>query len=181
MVVRSVDGEHPYYLNNNPAEGNINYRGEEFLSTRLLLDIEKDKLIISNPGYGVEMELVKEWIDRFSIGPHQFINIQNKVTLPSGFYEELYDGPTQLLVKRTKQLSEKLYSNTVIRKFDSFNSYFLKSGEQFTRIKSKTDLLKTLSSHKKELKAFIRKNKLFKQSKEHSFIDVVEYFDSLNL
>lgn len=180
VVVRSIDGEHPYFLSGSPEIGSVFYRGEEFPGTPLLLDLEKEKLIISNPGYGAEMELVSEWVESFTIGSHQFIKVRGQETLEDGFYEELYAGESQVLVKRTKSLSEKLYATNVVRKYDVSNIYFIRYKGSYQRFKTKPELLSILTDKKKELKSFIRKNKLFSRNREYSIVQVAHYFDSLN-
>ena len=180
IIYVSSEGEHPYFLSNNPIQGSVLYGGEEFHGLPILLDLEKEKLIISNPGYGSEMELVNGLVKEFTIESHCFINIQNQEKLKIGFYESLYDGKTQVLAKRSKKLSENLLANKIIRKFDSFNYYYIKSVDHFISIKSKSDLLKAFSERKKELKIFIRKNRLFTSNKELSIVQVARYLDTFN-
>lgn len=179
----SIGDEHPYFLTDDWSYSDLKYDGEWFRNVPLLLNIDKNQLIASYFYNGNMMQLVNSRVDEFILQNHHFINIKSttdSTTLKPGYYELLYGGRTQVLIRYSKKLSEKLEGIELYRKFVESSQIYVVHDNQYTRIRGKRDLLKTLGSNKKELKEYIRNQSLFIKGKEKSIVQTVAYFDKIN-
>jgi hypothetical protein len=178
-----LDDEHPFYLSDDWVVGELKYDGDVFTNVPMQLDIAKGKLIVSNYSNGNKLQLVNNLVESFSFEGHDFINLnstRDSLTMRSGFYEKLYGGKTQVLARRIKKFNERINSLELIRKFEESSAFYLENNGKFFRASGKRDVLEVLAAKKKELKVFIRQNKLFSQNRESSIVQSARYFDSLN-
>jgi hypothetical protein len=182
--------EYPYFIASNPPvndeyywkAGDIVYNDEYYSNVPLLYDLTSDMVITENWA-GDDIMLVKEKVSSFTIADVQFKNFvqAEKIGLPKdGFYEVLYDGPTQVVGKHTKTRQEKLDQARVSSYYQHRQRYFILKNGQFYSISSKGSLMKLLNDQKSELRAFIRDNKI-KVSKKmpYTFAKVASYYDTL--
>ncbi len=174
--------EHPYYLMDDWALGEVTYEGEVFPDVPLLFDIHRGKLVVLNYSNGNKLQLVNALVDAFTLEGHRFINLKqttDSITMKTGFYEKLYPRKTQVLARRQKEFNEKINGLELTQSFKETTQYYLETRGQFFQITSKRDMIETLANFKKELKSFIRQNKLFKKDREASIVQVAQYFDTL--
>ncbi len=163
--------------------GTVRIEGKYFPELKLKYDIYNDELL-SITDHGIILQLNKEKIDEFSL------NFENKVykfrridadslNNLSGYMNVLYSGNTSLFVRYRKEILLLAVDN----KYDLFNQtqkIFLKKDGKFYPVKSKMEFLSLLKDHKKQIKTFIKTNKLkIVKSDAWSFIPVVEYYDKL--
>jgi predicted GIY-YIG superfamily endonuclease len=175
--------EHPFFLSDEWAMGNVRYDGEFFADVPMLFDIANSKLIVSNYANGNKLQLNEELIDEFSIDAHSFVHrkhTSDTMTLTPGFYESLYGGKTQVLARRVKKFHEKIQGYERTRSFDESTLYFVRIHGRFVGVARKHQVLRALGSNKKELRNFIRQNQLFIKNRETSIVQVAKYFDTLN-
>ncbi|WP_224999995.1 hypothetical protein [Cesiribacter sp. SM1] len=96
----------------------------------------------------------------------------------SGFYDLLSGGNTQLLVKRRKSVKESIDNNQLHREFIQKNLYFIEKDGQYHPVKSKGSALKVLADQKKEIRQYLKKNKIkFRQNPELALLSMVEYYN----
>jgi hypothetical protein len=176
-----IDDEHPYYLTDDWVLGKVNYSGQEFSQVPMMFDAQQGKVILSYYYNGTKMHLIDDWVDGFTMDGHRFINIKaaDSSSLKPGYYEVLYDGNCKILARRSKRLVEKIEGIELIRFFEIVDEHFMRVNGKFYKISGKRDIVKTFGTHKKELKAYIRKNNLFDFEREQSAIQLAIYFDTL--
>ena len=178
-----LNEEHPYFLTEEWITGSLKYDGEWFYDVPLLYDIDREVLVASYYYKGIKMQLNNTRIDEFTIGAHRFINVKthlDSIRPGKGFFELMYDGKTDVFVKRTKKLNRRIEGLGEFSEFLESNPVYLMTQGQLVKINAKRDVLKALSQNKKELKVFIRKNGLFVHDRESSTVQVAQYFDSLH-
>lgn len=163
--------------------GDVTIEGKVFHDLKLKYDIFNDELI-SYTDKGIILQLNKERIDEFSLNfgnrNYQFRRIDpDSVNNVSGFLELLYKGNTSLFVRHRKEILLLYVDN----KFDSFSQtdkILLKKDGKFYMVRNRIDFMRLIKDHKKQVKSFIRTNKLKITKKDPwSFRPVVEYYDKL--
>ena len=102
--------------------------------------------------------------------------------LAAGYYDVLYNGKTQLLVKMRKVINEEIVSQrevqTIIAEKDQL---YLKKGDAFFPVSGKSTVLSILSDKKKEIKQYLHDQKLdFNQDKTGAIVAIAAYYDQLN-
>jgi hypothetical protein len=178
---QSQKDEHPYFLSDDWANGSILYDGEWFHNMPMLFDIEKNQVIVSYYFKGIKMQLNSQRVAEFEFQGHRFINYKpiDSIGIGGGFYEVLYTGKTKILALHSKKFIEEISGTDLTLRFKETTQYFLFHNNRFVKTGTKQAVLAALNSRKKELKAYMRRNRLFISEKENSLIRVVEYFDSL--
>jgi hypothetical protein len=173
---------HPFFPSDSLQIGAIRTEGQDF-SMPLLFDIVREVLVLNHPA-GYRMALHSDNIQSFSVGGHTFIRMADstRLGLPTGFYDLLYNGPTQLLAKRTKSIQINP-SASIAFNYGVFNSktiYFIKKGSHYFSVKNKRTILDVLEDHKKQLVSFIRKEKIkFKPDVDAALSRLAKQYDAL--
>ncbi|WP_315820038.1 hypothetical protein [Paraflavitalea speifideaquila] len=106
----------------------------------MMYDIVKDRIVILHFNNFFRMSLFSEKIKSFSLMNHHFIRILkdslSNSPLSTGFYDQMYTGPTSVLVRRSKFIEETV-KEILERKFvEQYQYYVYKDGNYHT-IRSK--------------------------------------------
>jgi hypothetical protein len=170
----------PFFIKNEWQNGDINYDGVLY-NTRLMFDMEKNKLII--PFFSddrILIELIADKVSSFSIDEHHFIHIDDSLqNVPEGFYEIVYDGKMQLLAHRKKYMHENFQNLVRISYTESVTYYLLKDGK-YSRADRYKEVLRLLKDKEKELKKYSRQNGFtYSDEKEKELIRLIAYYDQL--
>jgi hypothetical protein len=179
---------HPYYESNYFKNGNVQFDGKSYDNILVLYNIISDELIIKyvNPsGSLVNMILRKDKINDFTVDSHCFINLPNDTlvvkTIPSGFYEMLFNGDIKVWAKRSKTKKEVVDPNKAYITFLENVQYQIYYQGVFYPVWSKRSVLNIFKEHKKEIKQFIRKSDIrFSRNREEAIIDVVRFCNNSN-
>ncbi len=187
--------EYDYRINGYPcfdaefySMGWIVYNDMLFDSVELKYDVYKQQVVIQHydgKGYSKDLILANEWIKEFFYEGHYFVKIEENLAIRSdlddGFYEILYDGKTETISKRIKLYNEVIDDQKIKKEFITKDKFYLLHNDQFHHIKNKRSLLNTLVDRKREVKKFIKRNKLkFRKELENSLLQVSRYYDTLN-
>ena len=163
--------------------GSVTINGKIFKNVRIKYDIFSDE-IITPVNSEVILQLNKEMVDSFTISfedkVYRFTNIRND-TLKNftGYINLIYKGSSAFYVKYKKLISP---SNT-----PKSDGYFIQNHMMYLMkdnivypIKGTKTLYKSLNADKKQIRNYIKKNKL-KVSKKipESFVPVIRYYDSI--
>jgi hypothetical protein len=175
----SQGNEHPYYVD-EWLEGSVTYDGEFHDNVPLLYDISSDRIIVDNPYSIKKVMLVNEKVAAFSIQDHKFVHLVG-AAVPPGHYEIAYDGKTKVYVRHRKTLQAQTVDYSIVNKFEEKKLYYIYKDGIFHSVKGKGSVLKVLEVKKKELKKFIRDNKLlFTNNRARDISRVAQYYDQLN-
>jgi len=173
----------PYFLTEKFTAGSVVYNGVLYNGIPLLYDDLRGLLISKNQV--IWLQLINRRVDAFSIANHYFVRFEANSSqngLPAtGYYEVLYAGRSQILKQSFKKIREVLAGNEgVVRFVDETDDYYIKTGNTYQRVKSKSELLDILADHQKELQRMIKKNKLnFRKDKENAMVQSAEYYDQI--
>jgi hypothetical protein len=173
--------QHPYFSSDDWIMGSVFYDGESFRNVPLMYNILSGELITEHYTSGHPIRLIFEKLRHFSIAAHHFEKMDNTSGLPSvGFYDVLYEGTTRVLAKRQKILREHFTNIEIEISFDEKARYFiLKNGVYFT-VSSKASIFKILADEKKQLKNFLRENRIiFSDNKELAIKRLAVHYDTL--
>ena len=182
LPYRSINEEHPFFQVDDWTNGNILYDGEWYKNVPMLYDMEKNLLIISYYYKGIKMQLNSDRVYEFTVSGHRFINLKqtfDSQEMKSGFYDVLYSGKTSVLAKRSKKYFENINDTQLTQGFRETIQHFLLVQGKYQKVSTKGSVLSLLSDRKKELKTYIRKNRLFVSEREKSIARVAQYYDSL--
>lgn len=175
----------PYLNDINTFEtGSVNYDGYDYNSVSILYDLNKDCVVILLSNKVTMIKLLSERVASFDIPGHHFIRLKsgNAKGLASGFYDQLYNGGIELLVKRSKPLikTSANLSGTIETYFSLSKDIYLKKDGVYKSVGGKSAMLGVLKDKKKELKQYIESHNInFDDNKEEAMVKVAAYYDQL--
>ncbi len=142
----------PFFLTKEMQNAYLNYDGADLYNVPVLYDLSRNLMVIKDADGANYISLLNTKLNKFIIANHTFIKIDGDTTsnvLKSGFYDILYNGRTQVLVRHEKKADEEK-SGLSIQNFFTLNNYFFvhKNGVYYA-ISSKGDVLKLLKEKKR--------------------------------
>jgi hypothetical protein len=144
-----------------------------------LYDLSHDNAIVKYSA-DVNLVLVPEKTGYFNLPGHLFIRGSDVSPGGEGFYELLFEGKIEVLVKRIKEQvpwSKSFEFNSV---FMQKNNYFIYKDGSYKSVNSKKEMLDELKDKKGELKDFISKNKPdFRKNFEKALVQTAKYYDQI--
>jgi len=148
----------------------------------LLYDINSDELLLRTESYPVII-MNKEMVDSFSLvfnnRNYHVINAGNDSGVLRGYVNIIYDGHSTLYVKYKKNIQPL----AVDGRYDLFHpghSVYLKKGSEIVPVAGKKELLNLLEDKKKEIRFYLKSNRLkLRQKDPETYIPVLRYYDSL--
>jgi len=163
---RSVNGEHSFFKSSEFVKGAIFYQGEKYSNVYFKYDLYEQKLIVrfhELSSTGVTIQLFNNNVKRFNLHNTPFVWVEStdvKGKSISGFFEEAYSAPSlKLLIKISKHKKEVAYNGRMLAEYKkNRNEYFLWYKNQYTKIKSKKNIINILPSLKKQVNSFYRKH-----------------------
>ena len=174
----SQNDEHPYFID-EWIEGSVTYDQEFHENVPLLYDIRADRLIVDNQFSIKKVMLVFEKVSDFTIQDHHFVLLKD-TPLTVGYYEIGYDGPSKVFVRHHKTMQSKAVDYSVVNIFEEKKLYYIYKNGTFYPVRRKGSVLNLLEDKKKDLKKFIRDNKLqFGNDKARDISRLVQYYDQL--
>ncbi|MEZ0485118.1 hypothetical protein [Fibrella aquatica] len=180
---RQMEG-HAFFQTDSLLSGRVTYQGGEF-TVPMLFDIVKDLLVVVHPT-GYRMALHSNRIQRFTIDKQPFIRLDSlQQNMPSGFYNLVYDGPSQVLVRRVKLIvaapsTTSPWNAGMFGSFDPKTTYFIRRNGTYVQVKNKRALYTLFADRRKELMAYARQQQIrFKPSPEAAFLKLTQHYDQL--
>jgi hypothetical protein len=176
----------PFFLSAELRKGEIRYDGMLYKDVPMWYDIAKNEVVVQHLDNYSRITLHNERISDFSIGDHQFIKIAGdtagKYDIDEGFYDQIYKGRSEILVKRAKDFLISTDTEGVWISFSGEKSgIFLRTGDKYQSISSQKSVLSALGNHQKEILAHLKQNKVkFGREREKAIKMMVAYYDQLN-
>ena len=175
---------HAYFQEADLQKGSIVYDGLVYTDVPMWYDMLKEQVIIQHFNKFTRIGLVSDKVTSFTLLNHHFIRltIDSTLGLPirTGFYDVLYKGSSTVLVKRVKTIYE-IVKDELEREFTQQNYYYIQKDSTYYRVKSYKGLLTIFKDHSKEIKQYLRKNKIrYRKNTENAIIKAAAYYDSLN-
>jgi hypothetical protein len=157
---------HPYFITNDYTLASVTIHNNTFEKIKARYNIERDQLIIRvnvDSGVYVPMVTKEDWIHSFKINEHYFVSINElqPSTEVKGYCEEVYKGKKMFFIKYKKKFIDN-YTDLSPEGFFSVVkiSKYVYDNKTFIPVNSRREFLELFSIHKKEIKKFMRKNKI---------------------
>lgn len=179
-----LENGHSFFVSDEYVEGTIAYNGFVYINLKIAYDLVRNQLVLLQYD-GVNAIIVSpDHVDSFSLHNRKFINLQptsdSILNVKEGYYDLIYDGTIDLLVKRDKTISEKITPTLVERTVSQQDKYYLRIASAIRPIKNRKALLSLLRSTKNENERFIKDNRLnFRSDKENALVKLVQFHDSI--
>lgn len=175
---------HAYFIQKELSGGTLVYDDLEFANVPIGYDLLKDQVIVQHINGFSKVGLVAEKVKEFTLLNHHFVRLvadtASRSPITTGFYDEVYKGRLNVLVKRSKWIEETV-KEELEREFISLNLYFIQKEGVYYPVKNYKGLLALLKDRSKEVKQFLRKNRIkYRKGAENAIVKAVTYYDSLN-
>ena len=177
-----------YFMDVNVfTAGSVFYNGAFYTGVPMLYDLYTDDVTVLLYNHFSKFYLIKEKVKSFDFLGHHFINIsldslkENSVIKP-GYYDELYKGRIEVLVKRTKTIQERNNGSTSIESYftSPTRTLFIRKNNVYYSITGQGSLINVLKDKKNELQQFIKAGQIrFKKDPEDAMVKILTYYDHL--
>jgi hypothetical protein len=171
----------PFFMEDAYSKGMVAYDGTVYREVPLAYDLVSNELAIK--GYqDLALTLNFSKIDSFQIGEHLFVHFIPDSTQhgapPEDLYEIWYGGPVIVLVKRIKKVLHGTTAEEPLH-FGSYNTYYLRGKNSWSRIENKQALLEAFPDRKAELTSFWKQRHLnLRKNTEETIIQTLQYINS---
>lgn len=168
------------------SPGTVTYDGLFFKDVPIMYDLNKDVVVVLLYNKFSMYTLLNERVERFDLLNHHFINIMSdslhtNTGIDAGFYDELYHGNIVVLAKYSKSIQTTSVSNTLESYFSSSKNFYLKKGNNYYSISGQGALLDILKDKKKELKQYIKTNKIkYRKAPAEAMVAIAGRYDELS-
>jgi hypothetical protein len=166
--------------------GSVTYNGIVFNQVPMLYDLYSDQVVVLLYNNFTKFALITEKVTSFDFLKHHFVNINadtlaNNTEIKSGYYDELYNGRSQVLAKRSKNIQTTAGQASIESYFNSTKSYYLRKNNIYYSITSKGTMLDVLKDKKKQLQQYIKANQInFRKDPEDAMVKIAFYYDQLS-
>ena len=168
--------------------GSVAFRGGNFPDVPLRYDLLLDQLVLLYPGQAVTIALPSDKVTGFALGSRRFVRLladsaNAAAGLPTGFYEVLADGPTQLLARHTKRVQKITVQGNLAQEYQQTDAVYVRSATGTAEVSSLRQLLAQLPpTHQAELQRYARQQhlKFGADSRAASAERVLRYYYTLH-
>jgi hypothetical protein len=173
----------PFFISDQMDSGWVLYDNILYKGLRVQYDNLSEMVIVEDNGFPIVLN--NKRLKAFKMGTRSFISEGKRETTIDGidhwFYEVLQEGSCTVLKRILKTVTEDLSNNqTIDRLINPLDYYFFKIGAVIYPISAKKDLLAIFPAEKKEIKQFIKQNKLnFRRNKGDAFLRVAAYYEQI--
>jgi len=177
---------HPFFLNSEWIKGSITVNGKKHDGLFIKYNINTDELIIRaerKRGGTPVITLNNEFIDNFYLGDRYFVNSMNFEVkgIQTDFVEQLYFGSFAFYVSYSKLFNNDYNNKTPYGSYAKTTaSYYLMQNDVITNIASKKALFNYFEPYKKDIKKFMKRNKIkYNKASSSQLYDLMQYCDQL--
>jgi hypothetical protein len=178
-----TNDSHPYYLTDDWQKSDFTYEGDRFYNTDVLYDLNSDNLVLEHVN-GSKIQVIKENVAAFTINNARFVNIIHDSALQGlpapGFYQEVYPGRTAALTRWTKLIDREAVDGKIELNYRERITHYVRKDSVYTQVKSRASVLNLLSDRKKELKKFLKEEKVrWKGNEQNALKKILIFYDTL--
>jgi hypothetical protein len=178
----SFEAGNPFFKENKPGTGSVIYDGVLYENVSMQYDEVQEALIMEDSSRRIR--LLNDRIEMFTLFNNNFIRIvkdtESAVLVQSGFYNFLYAGKTSVLKREEKYIREDPSTGVLLRFVDIHLYYYVKMDNRYFSIKSKNNFLNVFGDRKKDIRQYIRKNKLsYRRDRDNMLAKATAYYDQL--
>ncbi len=147
-VYTSVSGN-PFFRD-QAINGWVDYYRNRYQNIPISYDIESDQVIFHEPVNQIRISLVNEKVGGFMIDDHHFIAL-NDASGFRGFYETLYEGKRDVLVKWLKILTR---TGTDEGRYITYSNIYIREGSNLIQVSNKNELISYFGRNKKKMQQY---------------------------
>jgi hypothetical protein len=171
-----------YFQSPDWQKGSVVYNEVLYTDISLKYDMVADELVVLHANNYFPITLVSEKVQSFSIAGHDFVYLgkNNRYSMKPSFCEKLVTGKLSILVKRSKNVDEKIIDKDLYRKFsDSYEYYAIKDGAAFY-ISNEDSIMEMLGDNARKVKNYLRNKDIkFRLMKEAALFEIATYYNQL--
>ncbi len=182
----TIKGNAYFMQVNSFTAGSVYYDGAYYTAVPMLYDLYSDQVAVVLYNHYSKFSLVKSKLKSFDFLNHHFVNIDadtlsNGTSIKSGFYDELYNGKTTVLVKRSKSIQTSSSGISGPEKyFTPSIDYYIRKNKTYYSVSSQASLLSAFKDKKSELQQYIKANQIrFRRDPEQAMIKIATYYDRI--
>jgi hypothetical protein len=181
-----VTNGHQFFESPDFSKGTIFYDGMLYRDIPMWYDLVKDQVVVQTLDSLSMISLHNERIDYFTILGHDFKKISqdlaNSNSLTTGFYDQIYSGKTEVLVRRYKSTLEDVSPEGIFTKIlKQKNEIYLKKDAKYFSVASSGSVIKALGNKQKEILSHLKKSNIkFKKDPEKAIVMMVTFYDQLS-
>ncbi len=169
-VYTPVSG-HPFFRN-EAFKGWVDYYQNRYEDIPIYYDIESDLVVFNEPVNRIRISLVNEKVDGFMIDAHHFIALKDATGF-RGYYELIYQGRRQVLVKWLKILTR---TGAEEGKYITYSNIYIREGNDLLQVSNKNELLSYFGKNKKKMQQYYQDQRLnIKKDPAHAVSSMVAF------
>lgn len=153
----------PFWGSDTLTVGRLIYDGLVYENVPLQWDVFQNYVLTTALNTSSKIVLRNDLIESFSVAGRvvKHFTAQKEQNLQNaGFYEVLYDGPTQILSRRRKTNEAKIEGRDVIYHFMDKSVYYVRMNGMYHLVSGKKDVLELFDRHRPEIKKQVRREHL---------------------
>lgn len=182
---KGISGD-PFFPEDYYAKGTIEFNNMVYNDIPLKYDVVENKVLVeyfNHLGNRRGLVLENDKIDFFEFDGHHFVKIDANNPLGSlkeGFYDILLNEEIKIYASRKKTIDKKMKDGQMRIRFLTLDQYFVQLADDIHKVMGKSALLKLYGDHKKELKKYIKINRIdLRRNFEESLISVTSHYIKL--
>lgn len=171
-----------YYVNDTMDIGSITYDGMFYDKVPMLYDIYREEVVILHFS-GLKISLLSEKTKEFNFRNHIFKRIVYdslaKSSVPTGFYDIVYQGDFTMMIRRSKTYEEKV-ADIVSREFKDNDKYYFFRNGAYRSFRGQHGLLSVFKDHAGAVRRYLRKRQItFRFTPELAIVEASKYYATL--
>ena len=183
-IYDSRSKEHQFFESEDWQPGSVLYDGQSYRNISLLYDIFKSYVVVRHPERAGLVQLQSERVRAFTVADKHFVRIEKSeekgIDVPTGFYQVLYNGKTQVLARRVKERQEQIENNKITVYFPPKDFFYIKKDGVYHLIRSKKAALALFDDQKNALRKSLRENRInYRKSRDLALIQMATQYDKL--
>ena len=172
----------PYFLESVSFEpAAINYNNIWYRNVPILYDAYAD-LMISSLG-NILYSFRREKLSDIYLAGHHFVFLDSlkSLNLTPGYYDQLYSGPSEVLVKRSRTVVKRTNGQSIETLYEDKDAIYIKRGGVFLPVSSKHSVLQVFKDKVAQLKEYLSSNKIpYRKDRENSIAKLAAYYDKIS-
>ena len=171
-----------FFETNAFSAGSIYYDGAWYTNVPMLYDVINDEVVTMHNSSGKKLKLINAKVDTFRLRGHTFVHFGNgQALLQPGFYDVLYSGGIEFLVRRSKNIQERATQRGMEGEFEVDDKLYLCKDSACYPVSSKRSVYAVLKDRKQQLRKFASRQHLrFRKKREASILALVKYYDGFS-
>lgn len=181
LLPKAVKGS-PYFLEAPAFEpAVIRYNGTLYSNVPVLYDAYAD--VMASSARDVLYTFRTEKLSDVYLAGHHFVfmDASKSFNLSPGYYDQLYGGPSEVVVKRYRSVVKRASAQSMETLYENKNDIYIKRGNNYLPVNSKGSVLKVFKDRAEQLKQYLSSNKIaYRKDKEGAIAKLAVYYDKIS-